>query len=135
SDEHAAVGAPQPVTMPIPRSVGKYEVVDAIGAGGMGTVYRAFDPTLERMVALKIVHLDRLHDVAPEQLRERFRNEARAVARLNHPAIVTIFDYDDQDPVGAFIAMEYVQGCALDEYVRQRPELHLEDAISAMQQV
>ena len=121
--------------MAIPRSVGKYEVVDAIGAGGMGTVYRAFDPTLERMVALKIVHLDRLHEVDPGQLRERFRNEARAVARLNHPAIVTIFDYDDQDPVGAYIAMEYVQGCALDEYVRQRPELHLEDAVSAMQQV
>lgn len=121
--------------MAIPRSVGKYEVVDAIGAGGMGTVYRAFDPTLERMVALKIVHLDRVHDVPQEQMRERFRNEARAVARLNHPAIVTIFDYDDQDPVGAYIAMEYVQGCALDEYVRQRPELHLEDAITAMHQV
>jgi serine/threonine-protein kinase len=57
------------------------------------------------------------------------------VARLNYPAIVTIFDYDDQDPFGAYIAMEYVQGCALDEYVKQRPELHLEDAISAMQQV
>jgi eukaryotic-like serine/threonine-protein kinase len=121
--------------MGIPRSVGKYEIVDAIGAGGMGTVYRAFDPTLERMVALKIVHLDRVQEVAPEQLRARFRNEARAVARLNHPAIVTIFDYDDQDPAGAYIAMEYVQGCALDEYVKQRPELHLEDAISAMQQV
>ena len=121
--------------MGIPRTVGKYEIVDAIGAGGMGTVYRAFDPTLERMVALKIVHLDRVQEVPPEQLRERFRNEARAVARLNHPAIVTIFDYDDQDPVGAYIAMEYVQGCALDEYVKQRPELHLEDAISAMQQV
>jgi len=121
--------------MGIPRTVGKYEIVDAIGAGGMGTVYRAFDPTLERMVALKIVHLDRVQEVAPEQLRERFRNEARAVARLNHPAIVTIFDYDDQDPVGAYIAMEYVQGCALDEYVKQRPELHLEDAVSAMQQV
>ena len=101
--------------MGTPRSVGKYEIVDAIGAGGMGTVYRAFDPTLERMVALKIVHLDRVQEVAPEQLRERFRNEARAVARLNHPAIVTIFDYDDQDPVGAYIAMEYVQGCTLDE--------------------
>ena len=121
--------------MGIPRTVGKYEIVDVIGAGGMGTVYRAFDPTLERMVALKIVHLDRVQEVAPEQLRERFRNEARAVARLNHPAIVTIFDYDDQDPAGAYIAMEYVQGCALDEYVKQRPELHLEDAISAMQQV
>jgi eukaryotic-like serine/threonine-protein kinase len=121
--------------MTVPRIVGKYEIVDAIGTGGMGTVYRAFDPTLERMVALKILHLDRVQDVAPEQLHERFRNEARAVARLNYPAIVTIFDYDDQDPAGAYIAMEYVQGCALDEYVKQRPELHLEDAISAMQQV
>src|SRR5438132_640069 len=121
--------------MAIPRTVGKYEIVDAVGAGGMGTVYRAFDPTLERMVALKIVHLDRVHDVPFEQLCVRFRNEARAVARLNHPAIVTIFDYDDQDPVGAYIAMEYVQGCALDEYVKQRPKLHLEDAVSAMHQV
>jgi serine/threonine-protein kinase len=121
--------------MLIPRTVGKYEIVDAIGTGGMGTVYRAFDPTLERVVALKIVHFDKVSDVTPEQLRERFRNEARAVARLNHPAIVTIFDYDDQDPFGAYIAMEYVQGCALDEYVKQRPELHLEDAVSAMHQV
>jgi serine/threonine-protein kinase len=121
--------------MVIPRTVGKYEIVDAIGTGGMGTVYRAFDPTLERMVALKIVHFDKVSEVTPEQLSERFRNEARAVARLNHPAIVTIFDYDDQDPFGAYIAMEYVQGCALDDYVKQRPELHLEDAISAMHQV
>jgi len=120
--------------MGTPRSLGKYEILDAIGSGGMGTVYRAFDPTLERMVALKLVHLDRVQEETPDQLRERFRNEARAVARLNHPAIVTIFDYDDGE-AGAYIAMEYVQGCALDEYFRQRPELHLEDAISAMQQV
>jgi serine/threonine protein kinase len=121
--------------MVIPRTVGRYEILDAIGGGGMGTVYRAFDPALERQVALKIVHLDRIPDVAPELLSERFRREARAVARLNHPAIVTIFDYDDQDPAGAFIAMEYIQGCALDQYVKQRPELHLEDAVSAMLQV
>src|SRR6267378_743253 len=121
--------------MVIPRTVGKYEIMDALGTGGMGTVYRAFDPTLERTVALKIVHLEWVHEVPPEELAKRFRNEARAVARLNHPAIVAIFDYDDQDPAGAYIAMEYVNGCALDEYVKQRPELHLEDAVSAMQQV
>jgi serine/threonine-protein kinase len=119
----------------IPRTVGKYEILDALGSGGMGTVYRAFDPTLERMVAIKIVYLDRVHDVPPQELAGRFHNEARAVARLNHPAIVTIFDYDDQDPVGAFIAMEYVRGCGIDEYLRQRPELNLEDATSAMLQV
>jgi serine/threonine-protein kinase len=119
----------------IPRSIGKYDIIDALGIGGMGTVYRAFDPTLERTVAVKLLQLDRGHEVTPQELSARFRNEARAVARLNHPAIVTIFDYDDQDPAGAYIAMEYINGCALDVYVKRRPELHLEDAISAMQQV
>ena len=119
----------------IPRSIGKYDVIDALGIGGMGAVYRAFDTTLERTVAVKVLQLERSHEVSAQELSGRFRNEARAVARLNHPAIVTIFDYDDQDPVGAYIVMEYVNGCALDEYVKQRPELHLEDAVSAMQQV
>jgi len=121
--------------MVIPQTVGKYEIVDTLGTGGMGTVYRAFDRTLERTVALKIVHLDRVHGITPEELANRFRIEARAGARLNHPAIVAIFDYDDQDPIGAYIAMEYVEGCGLDHYLKQRPELHLEDAISAMLQV
>jgi serine/threonine protein kinase len=116
------------------KSIGKYEIVDALGTGGMGTVYRAFDPTLERIVAVKLLQLD-TQDVSPAELSERFRNEARAVARLNHPAIVAIFDYDDQDPAGPYIAMEYVNGCALDEYVRRRAEPHIEDAISAMLQV
>jgi eukaryotic-like serine/threonine-protein kinase len=119
----------------IPRCIGKYDVIDALGIGGMGAVYRAFDTTLERTVAVKVLQLERGHEVSAQELSGRFRNEARAVARLNHPAIVTIFDYDDQDPVGAYIVMEYVNGCALDEYVKQRPELHLEDAVSAMQQV
>jgi serine/threonine-protein kinase len=119
----------------IPRCIGKYDIIDALGVGGMGTVYRGFDTTLERTVAVKVLQLDRGHEVTPQELSARFRNEARAVARLNHPAIVTIFDYDDQDPVGAYIVMEYINGCALDEYVKQRPELHLEDAVSAMQQV
>jgi eukaryotic-like serine/threonine-protein kinase len=119
----------------IPRSIGKYDIIDALGIGGMGTVYRAFDTTLERTVAVKVLQLDRGHDITPQELSARFRNEARAVARLNHPAIVTIFDYDDQDPVGAYIVMEYINGCALDAYVKQRPELHLADAVSAMQQV
>lgn len=121
--------------MAIPRTVGKYNIVSALGRGGMGTVYRAFDPTLERVVALKIVHLDSIHEIPPEELAKRFRNEARAVARLNHPAMVTIFDYDDQDPAGAYIAMEYVEGCTLEEYLKQRVDLHLEDAINAMRQV
>ena len=121
--------------MVAPRTVGKYEILAPLGAGSMGTVYRAFDPTLQRTVAVKMLNLGSTHDISPEELAARFRTEARAVARLNHPSIVTIFDYDDQDPAGAYIAMEYVEGCTLNQYIKKRGELHLEDAISAMTQV
>ena len=118
--------------MPPLTTIGKYEIVDTLGTGGMGTVYRAYDPKLERIVAIKVLELD-APEVSPAELGERFRNEARAVARLNHPAIVAIFDYDDKDPVGAYIAMEYVNGCALDQYVKQHAELSFGDMIGAMQ--
>jgi serine/threonine-protein kinase len=117
------------------RTVGKYEILSTLGAGSMGTVYRAFDPTLQRTVAIKILNRGWTHDLSAAEIAARFRTEARAVARLNHPSIVTIFDYDDQDPAGAYIAMEYVEGCPLDQYIRQRPELHLEDAVNVMHQV
>ncbi len=119
--------------MTAPSTVGKYDVLDVIGIGGMGTVYRAFDRMLQRVVALKIVRLEQ--DLTTVDVSARFRNEARAVAQLHHPSIVTIFDYDDRDPAGPYIAMEYVDGCALNQYVRRRPALHLADAMSAMQQV
>lgn len=121
--------------MATPRTVGKYEILSPLGAGSMGTVYRAFDPTLQRTVAVKMLNLGSTHDISPQELAARFRTEARAVARLNHPSIVTIFDYDDQDPAGAYIAMEYVEGCTLNQYLEKRGELHLEDAISAVCQV
>jgi serine/threonine-protein kinase len=121
--------------MTVPRTVGKYEILGPLGAGSMGTVYRAFDPTLQRTVAVKMLNLGATHDISPQELAARFRTEARAVARLNHPSIVTIFDYDDQDPAGAYIAMEYVEGCTLNQYLRMRGELRLEDVISAMAQV
>jgi serine/threonine protein kinase len=121
--------------MEISRKVGKYEILGALGAGSMGTVYRAFDPTLQRTVAVKILNRGWTHDLSSEEIAARFRTEARAVARLNHPSIVTIFDYDDQGPAGAYIAMEYVEGCVLDRYIKQRPELHLEDAVSVMHQM
>ena len=67
--------------MKIPHNIGKYDIIDALGVGGMGTVYRGFDPTLERTVAIKVLQLDRGHEAAPQELSARFRNEARAVAR------------------------------------------------------
>jgi eukaryotic-like serine/threonine-protein kinase len=121
--------------MVVLRAVGKYEILSAIGAGSMGTVYRAFDPILQRTVAVKILKRGWTHDISSDEIAARFRTEARAVARLNHPSIVTIFDYDDRDPAGAYIAMEYIEGCALDQYIRQRQAPHLEDVISVVHQM
>ena len=82
----------------------------------MSTVYRAFDPTLERWVAIKLMHRD-ISD-RPDQL-ERFRREARAVARLNHPHVVTVIDAGEDD--GApYIVFEYVEGETLKERIRRR---------------
>jgi len=119
--------------MVVPRTVGRYEIVDAIGAGALSTVYRAFDPTRERIVALKIAHRDLGSDITPRDVGERFRRELHAGALLlNHPSILTILDYDDRDPAGVYIVMEYVAGCALNEYVSHRD---LGSIVNAMNQV
>ena len=84
----------------------RYRLEEKIGSGGMSSVYRAFDPTLERWVAIKLMHRDISHD--PDQL-ERFRREARAVARLNHPHVVTVIDAGE-DEGAPYIVFEYVEG-------------------------
>src|SRR5439155_17107710 len=73
---------------------GRFRLEDQIGSGGMSTVYRAFDETLERSVAIKILHADMSQD---EDQLERFRREARAAARLAHPHVVTVIDAGEDD--------------------------------------
>jgi eukaryotic-like serine/threonine-protein kinase len=95
--------------------VGRYEITERLGQGGMGTVYRAFDPLLTRIVAVKVISAQL--DSQPEQ-RERFFREARAAAQLSHRNIVTIFDLGEQD--GApFLAMEYLVGRDLEQRMRE----------------
>src|SRR3954471_14223153 len=104
----------------------RYRLDEKIGSGGMSSVYRAFDPTLERWVAIKLMHRDISHD--PDQL-ERFRREARAVARLNHPHIVTVIDAGEDD--GApYIVFEYVQGETLKERIRRQGRLPVPEAVA-----
>ena len=103
------------------RSLGKYEILDLLGAGGMGTVYRARDTVLERIVALKLLHPEQGQDTESDG-RIRFLNEARAVARLNHPAIVSVYDFSSSDPAGAFFAMEYIDGWRIEDYVRRETD-------------
>ncbi|ODS52581.1 MAG: hypothetical protein ABS36_16145 [Acidobacteria bacterium SCN 69-37] len=94
-----------------PTTIGRYEILGAIGRGGMGALFLALDPKLDRQLAIKLLRDD------DDDLRERFAREARAAARLRHPNIVTIFDVGEHDGQ-PFIAMEYIQGQTLAEVVR-----------------
>ena len=92
----------------VPRLVdSKYRIEQLLGRGGMGAVYRARDVRLDRMVAVKVVRADLLND---GEAKRRFRREAQIVARLQHPAIVSVFDYGTFADGGAFLVMELVRG-------------------------
>ena len=101
----------------IGQHLGPYEILSAIGAGGMGEVYRARDTRLELIVAVKILP-DHLADRA--ELRERFEREARTVASLNHPHICTLHDIGRQDGTD-FLVMEYLEGETLAERLKKGP--------------
>ena len=93
------------------------EITSAIGAGGMGEVYRARDTRLERIVAVKILP-DHLADRA--ELRERFEREARTIASLNHPHICILHDIGHQDGID-FLVMEYLEGETLAQRLKKGP--------------
>jgi TolB-like protein/Tfp pilus assembly protein PilF len=97
----------------IGHTVSHYRIIEKIGAGGMGEVYRAHDERLQRDVALKVLHPGMLTD---EAARKRFRKEALALSKLNHPNIATIHDFDTQEGVD-FLIMEHVAGETLSEKV------------------
>src|SRR5207245_3217674 len=99
------------------KRLGPYEILSAIGAGGMGEVYRARDTRLERTVAVKILP-DHLSDRA--ELRERFEREARTIASLNHPHICTLYDIGQQDGLD-YLVMEYLEGETLAERLKKGP--------------
>src|SRR5262245_53431333 len=99
------------------KTLSHYHVIEKIGAGGMGEVYRASDVRLERDVALKVLPAGTLID---ELSRKRFRKEALALSKLNHPNIATVHDFDTQDGVD-FLVMEYVAGETLEGKQRSGP--------------
>jgi serine/threonine protein kinase len=93
--------------------IGRYEIISAISQGGMGSVSLARDPQLNRQVAVKLL----LETLDSDEWRRRFQREAKALARLDHPNIVTIFDFGEDDRGRPFIVMEYVRGRHLGELV------------------
>ena len=118
-----------------PRTLGKYRLTGVLGEGAMGTVYKGFDPIIQRPVAVKAI---RRHLFEPASLNlsaaERFRNEAQAAGRLTHPGIVGVYEYGEEDG-GAFIAMEYVEGHGLNHYITPPARLPERDALGVMLQL
>src|ERR1700688_395447 len=88
------------------RRLGPYEIIAAIGAGGMGEVYRARDTRLDRVVAIKVLPA---HVADDPQLRERFEREARTIATLSHPHICVLYDVGHQEGID-YLVMEYLEG-------------------------
>ena len=114
------------------RRIGKYEIIRLLGKGAMGAVYHAHDPLLERDVALKVM-LPQIAD-DPEH-KQRFEREARAVARMMHPNVVTVFDLGYHTDGSPYIVMELLKGRDLLELVRDGPPLSLPARISIVLQV
>ena len=112
------------------RTLSHFEILEKLGEGGMGEVYKARDTHLDRFVALKILPPDKVTDA---ERRHRFAQEARAASALSHPNIVTIYDIDNAEGV-YFIAMEYVAGKTLDRLIGRRG-LPLETALGYSVQI
>ena len=109
--------------MTTPEKIGRYEIKGELGRGGMATVYRAYDPSFEREVAIKVLPRELLHD---PQFRDRFRREIKTIASLEHPAIVPVYDVGEEDGVPYFV-MRFMPGGSLTQWI-EKGKFSLEDA-------
>src|SRR6266480_6190887 len=99
------------------QTIGRYRVERLLGAGAMGEVYRAYDPAIDRLVAIKVLRPDLIARGGSDQLMERFRREARAAGRRFHPNIVAIWDFGNDNGM-PFLVMELVEGRSLDQVIK-----------------
>ncbi|WP_280150908.1 serine/threonine-protein kinase [Piscinibacter sp. XHJ-5] len=121
--------------MSIPERLGKYPISEVIGKGAMGIVYRGYDPVIKRPVAIKTIRKELIDDDdKSETLSGRFRREAQAAGTLNHPGIVSVYEYGE-DAQYAYIAMEYVEGSSLREYLSNGSPFDEHDSVSVMAQL
>ncbi len=112
--------------MDVPNTIGKYQVQGVLGQGGMGTVYRAFDPAIQRSVAIKTVVKSALDPADLQYALSRFRHEAQAVGRLNHSRIAAIYDYGEEIDL-AYIVMEIVTGKSLFQHMQSSVRFDLRE--------
>jgi serine/threonine-protein kinase len=116
------------------RSIGRYRIETLLGTGAMGEVYRAHDPAIDRLVAIKVVRPELIAGSGGGQLLERFRREARAAGRRFHPNIVAIWDFGDDNGT-PFLVMELVEGQSLDQLIKSSETLPPVRSVSIITQV
>ena len=111
--------------------IGKYKVLEKIGQGAMGEVYKAHDPILNRFVAVKTISAELGGD---DTLRKRFQREAQSAARLNHPNIITVYDYGEEQGK-IYMAMELLDGVDLKQTIARRKAMSLDEKLSVVDQI
>ncbi len=116
--------------MAIPSKIGRYEIKSELGRGGMATVYRAYDPSFDREVAIKVLPREMMHD---PQFRSRFERELKIVAALEHPSIVPVYDVGEEDGQPYFV-MRYMNGGSLAGEI-EKGKFALEDAARIVEKI
>ena len=114
--------------------LGRYEILEELGRGDMGIVYRAHDPLIDRYVAIKTIDLQKLSEQEKEEYKARFYQEAKAAGRLNHPNIITIYDLGRKGDI-AYIAMELMEGPELQDIAAKDAPLSLVEKVDIAVQI
>jgi serine/threonine-protein kinase len=120
--------------MSIPKTIGRYEILDELGHGAMGSVFRAKDPAMDRLVAVKTILTAALSGDLGSEYRQRFLREARAAGALAHPGIVPVFDVGEEDGM-PYLVMEFVRGQTLDAAMKKGVRFSLERVCEIGQQI
>jgi len=116
------------------QSLGKYQIINIVGAGNIGIVYKAYDATIDRIVAIKTLHHDLLVSERGEEFRKRFIQEATAAARCQHPNVLTIFEFAEDLGI-PFISMEYVEGDELKTFLKDSIAFSVQNIVLIVQQL
>jgi serine/threonine-protein kinase len=123
------------MTEDVPSKIGRYVIDRLAGAGAMGYVYVGRDPELDRAVAIKTLRDLGMDPASLATFLERFKNEARAAARLHHPSIVQVYDVGEDESVGPYLVFEYVPGRSLKEVIREEGAMAATDLVNLAEQI